>query len=166
MQSLLLTIARFSASAWIGAAVLFVINGVQQTTSGQFESMVNDQLVLLRFPTYYLLGFILVGAASLGAALCGSRMSSRRRNLVLAALSFALVVMLFDYLVVYLPLAEMITPPGKPRPQKFQTLHQWSKIVNMIDLSFVLLGAILLCWPCRGSSALDRLEPPGQAPPG
>ena len=50
MSRLALLVARFASSAWVGAAVLFVINGVQQATSGQFESMTTDQLVLLRFP--------------------------------------------------------------------------------------------------------------------
>ena len=129
--------------------MLFVINGVQQATSGQFESMTTDQLVLLRFPAYYLMGFILVGAAFIGSAVSGELVSFRRRGTLLGLFGLALVVMLFDYLVVYLPLAELITPPGKARTQGFQTLHQWSKIINSVDLSLVLLGAVLACWPTR-----------------
>ena len=149
MSRLALTIARFAASAWVGAAVLFVINGVQQTTSGQFESMTTDQLVLLRFPAYYVMGFSLVGAALVGSAISGGQLSFRRRAAVLGLFGLALVTMLFDYLVVYLPLAEMITPPGQARTQGFQTLHQWSKVINSADLSLVFLGALLLCWPTR-----------------
>ena len=149
MSRLALTIARFASSAWVGAAVLFVINGVQQATSGQFESMTTDQLVVLRFPAYYLMGFILVGAACIGSAIAGGQLSFRRRGTLLGLFGLALVVMLFDYLVVYLPLAELITPPGKPRTQEFQTLHQWSKVINSVDLSLVLLGAVLVCWPTR-----------------
>ncbi len=149
MSRFALTIARFAASAWVGAAVLFVINGVQQATSGQFESMTTDQLVLLRFPAYYLMGFVLVGAAFLGSAVSEEAVSFRRRGVLLVLFGLALGVMLFDYLVVYRPLAEMITPPGQPRPQGFQTLHHWSKLINSADVGLVLVGAIMLCWPSR-----------------
>ena len=149
MSRFALLIARFASSAWVGAAVLFVINGVRQATSGQFDSMVADQLVVLRFPAYYVMGFSFVGAAWLGSACTGKQFSFRRRGAVLGLFGLALVVMLFDYLVVYLPLAEMITPPGKARPQGFQTLHQWSKIINSVDVALVLLGAVILSWPRR-----------------
>lgn len=156
MSRFALLIARFASAAWVGAAVLFVINGVQQATSGQFESMTTDQLVVLRFPAYYVMGFSLVGAAWVGAAICGEQLSFRRRGAVLGLFGLALGVMLFDYLVVYLPLAEMITPPGKPRPQGFQTLHQGSKIMNSVDVGLVLLGALLVSWPSRRDHAADR----------
>ena len=151
MSRFALTIARFASAAWVGAAVLFVINGVQQTTSGKFESMTTDQLVVLRFPAYYVMGFVLVGAGFIGSALTGEAISFRRRGGLLVLFGLALVTMLFDYLVVYLPLAEMITPPGKARPQGFQTLHRWSMIINSIDLGLVLLGALVACWPRRST---------------
>ena len=147
MSRFAFAVARFSTSAWVGAAVLFVLNGVQQVTSGKFESMVTDQLVLLRFPTYYVLGFSLVGAAFIGSAISGEALSIRRRGAVLGLLGLALVLMLFDYLVVYLPLAKMIDPPGQPRPDGFCTLHRWSMIINTVDVGFVMLGAVLLNWP-------------------
>ncbi|RLS44547.1 MAG: hypothetical protein DWH81_00630 [Planctomycetota bacterium] len=150
MSRLALTITRFASAAWVGAAVLFVINGVQQTTSGKFESMTTDQLVLLRFPAYYLMGFILVGLSLLGAVLSGTERSQRQRRMLIVLFGLSLVIMLFDYLVVYLPLAEMITPPGKARPQGFQTLHKWSMRVNSIDLLLVMIGSLTACWPRRG----------------
>ena len=129
---------------------MFVINGVQQTTSGKFESMTTDQLVLLRFPAYYLMGFILVGLSLLGAVLSGSEISLRQRRMLIVLFGLSLVIMLFDYLLVYLPLAEMITPPGKARTQGFQTLHKWSMRVNSIDLLLVMIGSLTACWPRRG----------------
>lgn len=149
MSRLALTIARFASAAWVGAAVLFVINGVQQTTSGKFESMTTDQLVLLRFPAYYVMGFLLVGAAFVGSSLTGEAISLRRRGVLLGLFGLALVMMLFDSLVVYLPLAEMITPPGKVRPQGFQTLHRWSMRINSADLVLVLLGSLAASWPTQ-----------------
>ncbi len=149
MSRLALLIARFASSAWVGAAVLFVINGVQQATSGKIDSTTTDQLVALRFPAYYVMGFSLVGAAWVGSAISGEQLSYRRRGAVLGLFGLALGMMLFDYLVVYLPLAEMITPPGQARPQGFQTLHRWSKVINSVDVGLVLLGALLVSWPRR-----------------
>ena len=147
MSRLALTIVRFASAAWVGAAVLFVINGVQQVKSQKFESMVTDQLVLLRFPAYYVMGFSLVGAAFIGTAVSGDGISFRRRATLLGLFGLALVLMLFDYLVVYLPLEAMIDPPGQARPQGFQTLHHWSMRINSADLVVMLLGSLIACWP-------------------
>ncbi len=62
MTRLALCLARLCASAWVGAAVLFVVVAVGQVLSRQFSSEVTDRLVALRFPPYYLFGFGLVGA--------------------------------------------------------------------------------------------------------
>lgn len=152
MSRLALTVTRFASAAWVGAAVLFVINGVQQTTSGKFESMTTDQLVLLRFPAYYLMGFILIGLSLLGSAFSGAEVSPRQRRMLTVLFGITLVIMLFDYLVIYLPLAEMITPPGKARPQGFQTLHQWSMRINSFDLCLVLMGSLTACWPRKATN--------------
>jgi len=157
MSRLALTITRFASAAWVGAAALFVINGVQQTTSGKFESMTTDQLVLLRFPAYYVMGFLLVGAAFIGASLTGESVTLRRRGVLLGLFGLALTMVLFDYLVVYLPLAEMITPPGKVRPQGFQALHRWSMRINSADLVLVLLGSLLASWPDQSPIHPERL---------
>lgn len=147
MSRLAISLVRFASSAWVGAAVLFVVNGVQQVTSGKFESMVTDQLVLLRFPAYYLMGMVLVGIAFLAALAAGHELSFRRRALVLGLFGTAIIVMIFDYLVIYMPLAAMIDPPGKPRPAGFQQLHQWSMRINSGHLFLVFCGAVLSCWP-------------------
>lgn len=149
MSRLALMLVRLAASAWIGAAVLFVINGVSQVTSGKFESITTDQLVLLRFPAYYLMGFLLTGIAFVGAILSGDQLSFRRRAALLGLFGTAIIVMIFDYLVVYSPLAAMIDPPGKPRPAEFQTLHRWSMKVNTLQIGLVLLGALIANWPAR-----------------
>ena len=149
MSRLALMFVRFASSAWVGASVLFVINGVRQVTSGKFESIVTDQLVLLRFPAYYLMGFVLVGLAFLGTFATGDWMSFRRRATLLTLFGLATVVMIFDYLVIYLPLAKMIDPPGQPRPGSFRTLHQWSMRVNTAHLMLVFLGSLISSWPGR-----------------
>lgn len=158
MSRLALMLVRLTASAWIGAAVLFVINGVSQVTSGKFESITTDQLVLLRFPAYYLMGFALVGTAFVGAALSGEQLSFRRRGTLLGLFGTAIVVMIFDYLVVYLPLAAMIDPPGKPRPAEFQTLHHWSMRVNTLHIALVLMGALIANWPAKRLADTDQQD--------
>lgn len=155
MSRLALMLVRLAASAWIGAAVLFVINGVSQVTSGKFESITTDQLVLLRFPAYYLMGFLLTGIAFVGAVLSGDQLSFRRRACLLGLFGTAIVVMIFDYLVVYSPLAAMIDPPGKPRPAEFQTLHRWSMRINTLHIALVLIGALIANWPAKRLANTD-----------
>ena len=57
MSRAALTLARLLLSAWFGAAVLFVVIGVREVTHPGFDSMVRDQLAVLRFPAYYVCGF-------------------------------------------------------------------------------------------------------------
>ena len=63
MQSFCLMLARFCIAAWVGAAVLFVITGVREVTipHQSISSEVKDALVPIRFPAYYMAGFLLVG---------------------------------------------------------------------------------------------------------
>ena len=156
MSRLALTVVRFASAAWVGAAVLFVVNAVQMTISRKFESIVLDQLALLRFPTFYVVGFVLVGAALIGSALTGETISLRRRRVLLGLFGLALMVMLFDYLVIYLPLEKMINPPGQPRPEGFRVLHRWSEITNLGGLVLVLLGAGLASWPAKVSCVAGK----------
>ncbi len=156
MSRLALTVVRFASAAWVGAAVLFVVNAVQMTISRKFESIVLDQLALLRFPTFYVVGFVLVGAAFVSSALTGGTISLRRRGVLLGLFGLALVVMLFDYLVIYLPLAKMINPPGQPRPEQFRMLHRWSEITNLGGLLLVLLGAGLASWPPKAACEVEK----------
>ncbi len=142
-----LMLARVAASAWVGAAALFVATGVRQVTSQLFDVTTIDQLALLRFPLYYLCGFGLVGVAVAGTLASGAGLKSRERALILTLLGLALVLMTFDYLVIYSPLAVMITPPGQSRRDGFQELHHWSMVVNLIDLVLIGAAAMRLCWP-------------------
>ena len=75
-----LTLLRVLLAGWVGAAALFVVVGVREVTSQEFDSATRDALVLLRFPAYYV-----YGACSLGASwLCclGARAGNLDRRFV------------------------------------------------------------------------------------
>ncbi len=152
-----LFVARVALTAWVGAAVLFVIVGVREVTSPDFSGEVKDRLVSLRFPIFYAAGFALVGTAwiSTGLSNIPSQFSRRSRWLVLSLVTVALLGMASDYLWIYLPLQEMVTPPGQPRTPRFIELHRWSARVNTINLALCLVAAGLLNWPgCRSTDVV------------
>jgi hypothetical protein len=157
MSRLALTLARLCLSAWVGAAVLFVINGVRLVTHARFDSLVRNQLVLIRFPAYYALGFSLVGL-SLAALLLagrGSGLPRRRRRIAAPCAAAALVLMTVDYTAVYQPLAAMLHPPEAPRPAEFIGYHRVSELINGVHVGLALCAAVLASVPTR----------PGAEPP-
>ena len=74
-------------------------------------------------------------------------LTRRRWGTVLALTLTASAVMLGDYLWVYSPLAEMITPPGSSRHGGFVGFHEASKIINLIQLGLCLTAALIANWP-------------------
>lgn len=149
MSRVCLMLARFALSAWVGAAAMLVIIGVREVTWPGFDSPTRDQLALLRFPPYYLLGFVLVGTGWLMTVGCLTlrALPSRRTWFALAAVTASLGLMIWDYLAVYRPLEAMVTPPGRAKPAEFTTLHGRSELVNSLDVGLCLAVAIALCWP-------------------
>lgn len=165
-EYLCLVWSRLAFAGWVGGAVLFVMAGVAEVLHPGFDSMIKDQLVTVRFPLYYAFGAVLIGTGTLSATgywflsghrLSGWRCSSPRWPLLLAWLGLAL--MLWDYLTVYLPLAALVTPPGKPRTQEFDHLHHWSMYINTVELLLFALAAVLLNWPTHPSST-ESAPPP------
>lgn len=146
-----LMLARFALSAWVGAAALFVINGVLLITSDAFDSVGRDHVALIRFPAYYVTGATLmfVTLAGLLAARGLPRISNRRWVTLFVITCVASVVMLADYLWIYSPLADMITPPGSARPQGFRTLHHASEAINTLQVGLCLTAALIINWPVR-----------------
>jgi hypothetical protein len=130
--------ARFATSAWVGAATLFVITSVMEVTDPRLESTVRDILVAVRFPAFYATGAVLLGTAWL-ATLVGRRWFSA----VLLAVTLGL--MAADYVAVYQPLVELVTPPGRPRTEAFQSYHRWSEGLNGVELLLSLVAALTLC---------------------
>lgn len=149
MSRLALAVARFAVSAWVGAAVLFVITSVREVRYGGFDSTIRDQLAALRFPPYYAAGFILIGVGIAGTVIAWPRL--RPRALAIAGLlGTALVLMVVDYFWIYGPLEDMITPPGQSKPARFQTLHVASEWVNGANVLLCVIAAALLNWPGDG----------------
>jgi hypothetical protein len=142
-----MAVARFSLSAWVGAAALFVVTGVREVRSPLLDSYTRDVLVEIRFPSYYLFGFIFVGLGTVAAFTTAGLAPARRgRQFALAFLTIlALALMVADYFAIYLPLVEMITPPGGSRPAEFAAYHTASKWVNLASVSLCAIVALALC---------------------
>lgn len=149
MRKACLLLARFCLSAWVGAATLFVVNGIQQVRVHEFDSAIKDRLALVRFPAYYLLGFALVGLslACLAALWRSSLLSRGRHALATLLVVISLGVMACDYVLVYKPLERMVTPPGGAKPAEFVALHRRSEQVNTLHVGLCLLAAVVVCWP-------------------
>jgi len=163
MKAFCLCLARFCSAAWVGAATLFVVVAIRQVTSRQFATEVTDRLVLLRFPPYYLFGFVLLGTSLLATLGGGSLLRCRGRWITIGvSLALALALMAGDYIGIYQPLARLITPPGSSRPPEFERLHRLSEIINSVELLLVLGAALLLSWPakaCESHGELVALDP-------
>ena len=161
MQKTGLFIAKFCTSAWVGAAVLFVIVGILEVTRGGFDSATKDSLVVIRFPAFYIFGFTLVAAAWIGVFIagCTNDVCAKKRGILLGLLSLVLTLMLVDYIWIYGPLAQMVTPPGQSKPAHFTTYHEASKWINLAGLFVCSLAVWLLNWPTKvlSCSASDKL---------
>lgn len=146
MSKLLLLISRFCLSAWVGAAALFVVTGVAEVTSPEFDSLTKNQLAALRFPFYYKFGFSL---AALGFV-CGwlarkhPSLGPRRMKLFTGLMILALLIMIADYFWVFTPLQQMMGLDTKPA--NFQQYHKASMYLNAGSLACVLCAALLVNW--------------------
>jgi len=153
MKSLCLTAARFAICAWVGAAALFVVTSIREVTAAQIDSATRDLLVPVRFAGYYAFGFALMGVA----LACGwlarrhAQVSGWRVYVSLLLLAAALGLMIADYVLIYRPLVEMITPPGQARSATFVAYHRWSEQVNGVGFGLCAAAALLLLWPRANS---------------
>lgn len=153
LPRLSLFVARFCSSAWIGAAILFVIVGVTEVTRGGFDAATKDVLVAVRFPAYYVSGVTLVCCSWLGALFAGnSALFPRSRRISsLVLLTGVLAVMALDYVLIYLPLLRMVVPPGQAKADSFIHYHEASKWVNLVGLTLCLIATLLIQWPGRSA---------------
>ena len=153
MKSLCLVVARFALAAWFGAATLFVITSIREQVSQAFDFATKDQLALVRFPAYYLFGFILVGM-SLGCLVVArdhSSLSAKRARWSLGMVIAALCLMIADYFLIYEPLAQLINPVGQERVGQFladfTAYHNASKYINLLDGCLCMAAGLLICVP-------------------
>ena len=155
-----LFLARFCLSAWIGAATLFVIVGVTEVTRGNFDSTTKDVLVAVRFPAFYACGATLVSLGLFGAWIAGNSelFPGKRRISALVLLVLVLSIMAVDYFSIYLPLVQMVTPPGQPRAARFVAHHSASKWINLFGLILCFIATALVNWPTTPSRCTERLR--------
>jgi hypothetical protein len=147
-----LLVARLAAAAWVGAAALFVMTAVREVRHPGFDPTTRDTLALLRFPVYYAFGFVAVSVALAGSLLgLRGRKRGEGRRVVAAAwlLGVALVLMVVDFVAIYLPIVGMITPVGRARSAEFDGYHQASIAINVCDVALCGIAAGLLCWQSR-----------------
>ncbi len=156
-----LFLARFSTSAWIGAATLFVVVGVTEVTRGGFDSTTKDLLVTVRFPAFYVCGTGLVGVGWLGVWIAGNSalLPANRRIGALVLLSVVLAVMAVDYVWIYLPLLQMVTPPGQAKPGHFRNYHEASKWINLVGLFLCFIASSIVNWPVKSSRERELDSP-------
>ena len=149
MRRVGLTIARLSAAAWVGAAALFVVTALREVRHPAFDSMTKDALALLRFPAYYLFGFTLVGLALVAAIATSCLRREGRRRICIASglLAVVLLLMAADFVAVYRPMVDMLTPPGRPHVAAFRSYHRVSIWLNVGHVGLCAIAAIVLCWP-------------------
>ncbi|MAT16832.1 MAG: hypothetical protein CMJ46_16355 [Planctomyces sp.] len=152
LRQLTFVLSRFLICAWVGAAILFVITSVAEQTSDNFNDVVKDQLALIRFPYYYLVGFIMVGGSLASLALTERGQFRVRWWLSIGLLSAALAIMLIDYFAIYMPLQNIITPAGQPRNEEFERYHTYSEYVNTLHVGIAFIVAMLLCSIGMGKS--------------
>jgi hypothetical protein len=144
-----LAVARLAAAGWVGAATLFVVTAVREVTFAGFDAATKDQLALLRFPAYYVCGFAVVGIAFVAALTASMGLRPRPKKVVVAAglLLVTLLLMAGDFVAVYQPIADMITPPGRVHVAQFRDYHRASVWINVGHVGLCAVAAVLLCWP-------------------
>ncbi|WP_010584392.1 hypothetical protein [Schlesneria paludicola] len=153
VSQLALCVARFSTSAWIGAASLFVVVSILEVTNPGFDATTKDMLVALRFPMFYLFGSSLIGLGWLGTLVTGNKeLPAGRRRVALLLLAAVLLLMVVDYLWIYQPLLQLVEPPGQTKPSSFARYHDASKKINLVGLTFGFVAVLLLNWPARITS--------------
>ena len=156
LAGLSVLIARLSITFWVGGAILFVITSVAEQRHAAFDSLIKDQLATIRFPLYYVFGWGCLGLA-MASTLVGVVLQKAclRRRMIAAFLLTLLStgIAIADYKWVYLPLQELITPPGQARTQQFISLHNRSCVINEVHLTIALLAAVLVCLPDRLTNA-------------
>ena len=141
-----LSLLRLLLGAWVGAAVLFVITSVAEQTSPQFDSIIRDHLATIRFPLYYKFGFAIHGVGVLlSFVLCVQAPSglAGRCRAIASLIVCATIMIGLDHQLVYLPLQELITPPGSVRTTEFQKLHKYSEYANTVHVLLMLIAAII-----------------------
>ena len=153
MKAACLTASRLAISFWVGAALIFVVTSIQEVSSDEINSEIRSILAAMRFPTYYLFGFFLVGFSFLTGSFLKNydRIRKIRWWFYMGLLSIVLIVMVVDYIWIFRPLLEMVILTEQARSAKFRTYHELTKYINLFNLLLCLVAAGLINLPVKKS---------------
>ena len=155
MFNFFISFARFSLTAWIGAASMFVLLTVLEILSGQFNSIILDQLVLTRFPIFYSVTLVLLamswicGVVSWRLSISQNRTVRKKAKLFTILVSVSIIILVSDYFWVYKELEQMLIPLGSPRPQEFPFYHKLTESLNSAALLINLVASFVINWPIK-----------------
>jgi len=160
IAAFLLGLSRLLSSMWCGGAILFVLVTVREILSGKLESMVLDQVVLLRFPIYYAFAFGLLIPATVATVLWWAITPGKwTKRLCLAAALLGIGLLTFDYFQVYSSLREMLLPLGSARPHSFRQYHRWTEQLNTAVLvCFLTVAVVQSTLPARENKSVPPSE--------
>lgn len=144
MHRFSLTLARFSAAMWVGAAFLFVVTSVTEQTQPSFDGATKDTLALIRFPWYYGTGGALLLVGMVSAAIA-SQKGENTAAVGAVLLLIAAAILGADYVWVYRPLRELLLAPGADRGPAFDRLHHLSEGLNTAGFLLSAVAAVVLC---------------------
>ena len=71
----------------------------------------------------------------------------RRLLIVFLLVGLSGILITLDYFIIYVPLQDLITPPGQVRSQRFIQLHTLSRRANEVHLTIMLIAAIVASIP-------------------
>lgn len=160
MQRFAAAVARTAIAAWFGAATIFtsVLMGLRYSPLFTDEIKLNHPRVL--FPVYYSTAAIFIGLAAIGCCIGWKRlrptMSAPRMFVTFFALLAA--VQLADYVLVYLPLVEMMQADVLPQPA-FKNQHRLSIVLNVACLALTSVAAILANFPAAATATPANERP-------
>lgn len=146
MRSWGLTIARLSLTAWVGAAVFFVVVAIRPIRAPEFDTPHRALLASLLFPGYYAFGFTLLGLGGISTVVA----RPHRWIWQIACVALALGLATVDWFLIYGPLAEMTHKQWTEQAAasaSFRDYHIASMVINGIGLLFSLGAAVLSCLP-------------------
>ncbi len=155
MQRVVLAFLRFCLSAWVGIAIFFVMVVIDLRHSKLFDDEVKFNHPKILFPLYYGCEFALLGPAFVcaGVGLRKARLPRGRAWALLAFVTVALAIAVWDYTIVYRSLMAMMT--SNVLPAEFIRLHQQSRWLNEAGLGVSIVAAILALWPESAVNAAD-----------
>lgn len=149
MRKLCLILFRFCPTAWVGAAVLFVLATIAMARSPEIDAEMTMTLTAIRFPVYYSMEFSLLAVAFLTGLISrkSPELGRLRGTAAVVLVGIALGMAVSDYLFIYRPLAEMMRQ--QTLTDSFRSMHEGSKHINSSIVLVTFFAALLVNWSSR-----------------